>query len=192
MCVLSHFSRVQICNTMDYSPPGSSVHGDSPGKNAGLGCHDLLQWIFPTQELNLCLLCLLHCQAGSLPLAPPVKLSYPQGNHSLVRKEDGQHYLQYHCCDKEKHRQGKMFKLWKKTNIWYHLHVGSKMIQMNLFIRQTHRHRDQTYGYQGEQWEGEIDWEFGIDMYTLLYLKWITNKDLLYSTGYSAQYYVTT
>ena len=25
--------------------------------------------------------------------------------------------------------------------------------------------------------------EFGIDMYTLLYLKWITNKDLLYSTG---------
>ena len=54
------------------------------------------------------------------------------------------------------------------------------MIQMNLFIRQTHRHRDQTYGYQGEQWEGEIDWEFGIDMYTLLYLKWITNKDLQY------------
>ena len=34
--------------------------------------------------------------------------------------------------------------------------------------------------------------EFGIDMYTLLYLKWITNKDLLYSTGNSAQYYVTT
>ena len=29
------------------------------------------------------------------------------------------------------------------------------------------------------------------DMYTLLYLKWITNKDLLYSTGNSAQYYVT-
>ena len=32
--------------------------------------------------------------------------------------------------------------------------------------------------------------EFGIDMYTLLYLKWITNKDLLYITGNSAQYYV--
>ena len=32
--------------------------------------------------------------------------------------------------------------------------------------------------------------EFGIDMYTLLYLKWITNKDLLYSTRNSAQYYV--
>ena len=32
--------------------------------------------------------------------------------------------------------------------------------------------------------------EFGIDMYTLLYLKWISNKDLLYSTGNSAQCYV--
>ena len=32
--------------------------------------------------------------------------------------------------------------------------------------------------------------EFGIDMYTLLYFKRITNKDLLYSTGNSAQCYV--
>jgi len=29
-----------------------------------------------------------------------------------------------------------------------------------------------------------------VDMHTLLYLKWIINKDLLYSTGNSAQYYV--
>ena len=34
---------------------------------------------------------------------------------------------------------------------------------------------------------GEIVREFGVDMYTLLYLKWIANKDLLYSTGNSAQ-----
>ena len=34
--------------------------------------------------------------------------------------------------------------------------------------------------------------EFGMDMYTLLYLKWETNKDLLCSIGNSAQYYVTT
>ena len=32
--------------------------------------------------------------------------------------------------------------------------------------------------------------EFGVDMYTLLYLKWISNKDLLYSTWNSAQCYV--
>ena len=59
---------------------------------------------------------------------------------------------------------------------------------MNLFMKQkqTHRLREQTYGYWGE----EIVREFGIDMYTLLYLKWITNKDLLYSTGNSASCYV--
>ena len=45
---------------------------------------------------------------------------------------------------------------------------------------------------RGEAWEGWIVRKFGIDMYTLLYLKWITTKDLLYSTGNSAQYYVTT
>ena len=43
---------------------------------------------------------------------------------------------------------------------------------------------------RGEGWGGGIDWEFEIDMYTLLYLKQITNKDLLYSTGNTAQYSV--
>ena len=37
---------------MDCSPLGSSVHGDSPGKNTGSGCRALLQGIFPTQGLN--------------------------------------------------------------------------------------------------------------------------------------------
>ena len=46
---------------------------DSPGKNTGVDWHVLLQGIFPTQGLNTCLLCLLHWQAGSLPLAPPGK-----------------------------------------------------------------------------------------------------------------------
>ena len=43
----------------------------SPGKNTGVGCHVLLQGIFPTQGSNLRLLRLLHWQVGSLPLAPP-------------------------------------------------------------------------------------------------------------------------
>ena len=37
---------------MDCNPPGFSVHGDSPGKNIGVGCHALLQGIFPTQGSN--------------------------------------------------------------------------------------------------------------------------------------------
>ena len=51
---------------MDYSPPGSSVHGISPGKNIGMGCHFLLQRIFPNQGSNPSL---LNWQADSLPLS---------------------------------------------------------------------------------------------------------------------------
>ena len=54
---------------MDYSLPGSSVHGDSLSKNTGVGCHALLQGIIPTQgELKS-----LALQADSLPLEPPGK-----------------------------------------------------------------------------------------------------------------------
>ena len=41
-----------LCDPMDCSPPGSSIHGDSPGKNSRVGCHVLLQEIFPTQGSN--------------------------------------------------------------------------------------------------------------------------------------------
>ena len=44
---------------MSYAPSGSSVYGDSSGKNTGVGCHALLQGIFPTQGSNLNL---LHCR----------------------------------------------------------------------------------------------------------------------------------
>ena len=44
-----------------------------PGKKTGVNCHALLQGIFVTQGSNLCLLCLLHWQVGSLPLAPSRK-----------------------------------------------------------------------------------------------------------------------
>ena len=41
---------------------------NSPDMNTGVGCHALLQGIFPTQGLNPRLLGLLHWQVGSLPL----------------------------------------------------------------------------------------------------------------------------
>ena len=51
--------RPTLCYPMECSLPGSSVHGDSPGKNTGVGCHALLQWVFLTQEFNPSL---LHCR----------------------------------------------------------------------------------------------------------------------------------
>ena len=41
-----------MCDPTHCSPPGSSVHGDFPGKNTGVGCPALLQGIFPTQGSN--------------------------------------------------------------------------------------------------------------------------------------------
>ena len=43
--------------------------------DTGVGYRFLLQGIFQTQGLNLCLLFILHCQVGSLPLVPPGKPS---------------------------------------------------------------------------------------------------------------------
>ena len=45
---------------------------------------------------------------------------------------------------------------------------------------------------KGKKWKGEKNWEYETDMYTLQYLKQITNKDIQYNTGNSAQYPVKT
>ena len=68
---------LQLCSTLcdptACSPPGSSVHGDSPGENTAVDCLALLQGIFLIQGSNPWLLYLLHWQAGALPLEPPGK-----------------------------------------------------------------------------------------------------------------------
>ena len=51
--------HLTLCDPVNCSLPGSSVHGDSPGKNTGVGCHTLLQGISRTQGSNLGL---LHCR----------------------------------------------------------------------------------------------------------------------------------
>ena len=51
VCLVSQ-SCLTLCDPIVCSPSGSSVHGDSPGKNTGVGCHALLQRIFPTQGSN--------------------------------------------------------------------------------------------------------------------------------------------
>ena len=54
-CVLSCVQLFVTSLTAAYKAP-LEVHGDSQGKNTGVGCHDLLQGIFPTQGSNTGLL----------------------------------------------------------------------------------------------------------------------------------------
>ena len=67
-----------------------------------------------------------------------------------------------------------------------------KMVQMILSVKQEQRHRrrEHKYGYQGESGAGMI-WEIDIAIYTLqiqiLYIKQITNENLLCSSGNSTQ-----
>ena len=79
ICVCaSHFSLVWFFVTRLLCP------WNSPGKNTGVGCHALLQGIFPTQGLNLGLLLLLHWPAGSLPRGPPGKLTKVPAWHNKL------------------------------------------------------------------------------------------------------------
>ena len=80
------FSLVQFSRSVvsDSLRPHESQHTrllcswNLPGKNTGVGCHFLFQGIFPTQGSNLRLLCLLHWQADSLPLASLGKHMYEE------------------------------------------------------------------------------------------------------------------
>ena len=69
VCCASSQSCLTLCNPMDCSPPGSSVHADSLGKSTGVGCRALLQGIFPTQGSKPG----LALQVNSVPAEPPGK-----------------------------------------------------------------------------------------------------------------------
>ena len=71
--VLSRFSCVWLFATLWTEGTRLYCPWDYPSKNTEVGCHALLQGIFPPQGSNLHFLCLLHWQVGSLPLAPPRK-----------------------------------------------------------------------------------------------------------------------
>ena len=49
ICAKSLESCPTLYDPMDCSPPGSSLRGDSPGKNTKVVCHALLQGIFSTK-----------------------------------------------------------------------------------------------------------------------------------------------
>ena len=86
LCLVAQ-SCPTLCNRMDHSPPVSSVYADSPGKNTRVGCHAVLQGIFPTQGWHPGL---LHCKGvlckatreaqeywSGLPCPPPGDLPNP-------------------------------------------------------------------------------------------------------------------
>ena len=96
MCcaVLSHSVMSNSCDFMDCGLPGTSGHGDSPGKNTGVGCHALLPRIFPTQGLNPDL---LHCRPilyhlsyqGSTRILEWIAYHFSRGSSQYSQYRDG-------------------------------------------------------------------------------------------------------
>ena len=81
LCLVAQ-SCPPLCDPTDCSPPCSSVHGDSLGKNIRVGCHALFQGIFPTRRSNPGLLpCWQIVYHLSYQGSPKVDL----GNHNLCR-----------------------------------------------------------------------------------------------------------
>ena len=60
VCLVSQ-SCLILCSPMDCSPPGFSVHGDSPGKNTGVGFHFLLQCMKVKSESEVAQSCPTLC-----------------------------------------------------------------------------------------------------------------------------------
>ena len=85
-----------LCHSIHCCLPGSSVHGDSPGKNTRVGCHALHQGIFPTQGSNPGL---LHCRRILY------RVSY-QGS-PLFQKGHKNHIFQVSCYHLQYHTKSK-------------------------------------------------------------------------------------
>ena len=95
--VLVSQSCLTLCDPMDCSLPGSSIHGIFPGKIIGVGCYFLLQEIFITQGLNPC----LHtsCTAGgSLPLSHQGSSNSIEQNNNFACS--AQYNMVFHIADR--------------------------------------------------------------------------------------------
>ena len=80
LCLVAQWC-LTLCDPMDCSPPGSSAHGDSLGKNTEVGCHALLQGNLPNSGIKT--RCPAMQEAHSLPSEPPGK---PLMKHLLCTK----------------------------------------------------------------------------------------------------------
>ena len=113
---------------MNCSQPGSSVHGDFPGKNTGVCCHALLQGIFPTQGSNLglphCRQILYHLShQGSPRILEWVAYSFSRGS------SQPRNWIRVSCI------AGGFFTSWatREAPMFLYVYVNVKMVPLFLW-----------------------------------------------------------
>ena len=125
VCVLCSVASVVSDSLWLYQLPSTRLlwPWDSPGKNTGVGCHALLQGIFPTQGSNQRLLGLLHWQAlvllgkslclASSPLTPLNYSLYPKWKFWLSTILSFQHPRILYC-------------IFSNVFVWYFPYTSAK------------------------------------------------------------------
>ena len=130
----------QLCLTLydptNCSPPGSSVHGSSLGKNTGVACHALLQGIFLAQELTLHLLHLLHWQADSLP---PCHLGPWKERRAVLIYLISAKISLYSSSPHPRWKYSPWTSLWglRQSKVKFHLDLHKHCLKIKLSLRQT-------------------------------------------------------
>jgi len=116
-CILSHFSRVQLCDPMDYnSLPGSFAHGILQAR--------ILEWVaipfsrdlFQPRDWTRISLCLLHWQEGSLPLAPLGKVCWLKCWPTLP----GERWCWSNMKNDGRERSNGKYRGWNGIILWRH------------------------------------------------------------------------
>ena len=168
MCVLSHFSRVWFFATPWTVAARLLCPWDSPGKNTGVGCHVLLQWMVPNQGSNPCLLCLLNWQVGSLPLAPPGKSQTQCCSYHIITFLTFKSICIYLfilialglCCFVQAFsscsEQGLVLVVVMDFSLWWLLSLCHRILACRLLIHCTTREAPQNHFYTFQSSDGKF------------------------------------
>ena len=81
----------------------------------------------------------------------------------------------------------KEFRQRRKNSIWHSLYANPPQSDTNELIYTEADTQNRFVATKGGEWR-RVGWEFGISTCKLLYIEWINNKVLLYSTGNYIQY----
>ena len=98
-CCLVAQSCPTLCDPMNCSPPGSSVHRILQARRLEWGAIPFSRGSSQPRNQTLISLCVLHWQAGSLPLAPPGKPHTSPVGQGTPLKAYEQGDLQAQCED---------------------------------------------------------------------------------------------
>ena len=110
-------SQMTFCNCMDCSPPGCLCPWNFPSKNTGVGCHFLLQGIFPNQGSSL--ISYIFCIASRFFTTEPSGKPMLDRQEHLERAVRAVSFHSSKCCQR---KTWGFYKMSKWSTHWWEGH----------------------------------------------------------------------